>query len=147
MFGWLGWKTGWPLWRAYRRNQYLKEDVEEIFEGIAETRKQLLFHWTEENWSLLEKMEQQLSSTEEKNDENLERLFSSYLKRGQDFSELFLLDMNGRLLHIQLIVSISALPMQGDPLASLDWKNQKGKELPIWSICRSTDFENWAKHI
>lgn len=92
MFGWLGWKTGWPLWRAYRRNQYLKEDVEEIFEGIAETRKQLLFHWTEENWSLLEKMEQQLSSTEEKNDENLERLFSSYLKRGQDFSELFLLD-------------------------------------------------------
>jgi hypothetical protein len=37
MFGWLGWKQGMPLWWSYQLNKDMKEDVEEIFEGIAHT--------------------------------------------------------------------------------------------------------------
>ena len=41
MFDWLGTKKGLPLWVSWRLNHGMKKDVEQIFEGIAETRKEL----------------------------------------------------------------------------------------------------------
>lgn len=93
MFGWLGWKTGLPLWWSYRLNRHLKNDVEEIFEGIAQTRMQLLTIWVEEYWSHLDKLQEALVTEGLAGD--LEHLFTQTLKRGPDFSEVFMLDEQG----------------------------------------------------
>ena len=62
MFDWLGWKKGLPLWRSYRLNAHMKEDVEQIFEGIAETRRQLMMDWADEQWNHLDRLLQQIQS-------------------------------------------------------------------------------------
>ena len=40
MFDWLGYRQGLPLWISWRLNRNMKNDVEDIFVGIAETRKE-----------------------------------------------------------------------------------------------------------
>lgn len=99
MFGWLGWKQGLPLWWSYRLNRGLKKDVEEIFEGIAETRKHMLIDWTEAQWSHLERTLGELKSLRPdeallpvQDSEQWERLLTEALDKGLDFSELFVLD-------------------------------------------------------
>ncbi|WP_338000621.1 hypothetical protein [Paenibacillus urinalis] len=62
MFDWIGFKKGLPLWRSYQLNKNLKKDVEEIFEGIAETRMNILISWTEDYWRHLEQLLTQLKS-------------------------------------------------------------------------------------
>jgi methyl-accepting chemotaxis protein len=91
MFDWLGFKTGLPLWWSYRLNRRLKSDVEDIFEGIAQTRVQLLNGWVEEYWSHLSRLREQIQQNA-RTDVLLERLFSAAQKRGNDFSEIYLLD-------------------------------------------------------
>jgi methyl-accepting chemotaxis protein len=92
MFDWLGFKTGLPLWWSYRLNRRLKSDVEDIFEGIAQTRVQLLNGWVEEYWSHLSRLKEQIQQNSAKTDVLLERLFNATQKRGNDFSEIYLLD-------------------------------------------------------
>lgn len=92
MFDWLGFKTGLPLWWSYRLNRHLKADVEDIFEGIAETRVQLLTGWVEEYWSHLGRLREQIYESTERTPLLMGRIFNATQKRGNDFSEIFLLD-------------------------------------------------------
>ena len=97
MFDWLGFKTGLPLWWSYRLNRHLKRDVEEIFEGIAQTRMELLRTWVEEYWSHLDKLQDALrqGGSSLASGEETERAFAATRRRAPDFSELFLLDAQG----------------------------------------------------
>ncbi|QGQ99371.1 methyl-accepting chemotaxis protein [Paenibacillus psychroresistens] len=99
MFDWLGFKTGLPLWWSYRLNRRLKTDVEDIFEGIAQTRVQLLNGWVEEYWSHLSRLKEQIQQNTSKTDALLERLFNATKKRGNDFSEIYLLDENRKVVY------------------------------------------------
>jgi methyl-accepting chemotaxis protein len=98
MFDWLGFKTGLPLWWSYSLNRHLKQDVEEIFEGIAHTRMQIVHGWVEECWSHLGRLLEQLQAGgssvghTQQGDVHAERLFADTLKRGIDFSEVFMLN-------------------------------------------------------
>lgn len=97
MFDWLGFKTGLPLWWSYRLNRHLKEDIETIFEGIAQNRIQILESWVTEYWSHLERLSIQLGPNfghivqDPAGAAALEPMFASYMKRGADFSEIFLI--------------------------------------------------------
>ncbi len=79
----------------------MKEDVADIFEGIAETRMDILRTWTTEYWDHLDRLLHQLSikqtqlgATDVPADTvaSWERLFAGTQARASDFSELFLLD-------------------------------------------------------
>ncbi|AOZ93126.1 methyl-accepting chemotaxis protein [Paenibacillus crassostreae] len=100
MFEWLGFKTGLPLWWSYRLNQHMKNDIEEIFEGIAFTRMDILKDWVDEYWSHLERLLGQMVSNglyaDHYKDSGylLDSLFAASRKRGIAFSEIFLLDQN-----------------------------------------------------
>jgi methyl-accepting chemotaxis protein len=99
MFDWLGFKSGLPLWWSYRLNRGLKEDVQDIFEGIAHTRKELLTSWTTEYWSHLERLVDQMDLIAEERTRSvqswclsMDKLFASTRNRAMDLSEIFLLD-------------------------------------------------------
>ncbi|ALS20901.1 methyl-accepting chemotaxis protein [Paenibacillus naphthalenovorans] len=99
MFDWLGFKKGFPLWRSYRLNHDLKMDVEEIFEGIAETRMNVLMSWTEDYWRHLDRLLDLMRSAADgaslfsgQPSAVWDRLFADCYNRGTDFTELFLLD-------------------------------------------------------
>ncbi|MDB5055778.1 MAG: methyl-accepting chemotaxis protein [Bacilli bacterium] len=98
MFDWLGFKKGLPLWWSYRLNRGLKADVEDIFEGIAQTRMQLLNGWVEEYWSHLSRLREQIQDHSIM-EASLERMFSASHKRGGDFSEIYLLDENRKVTY------------------------------------------------
>ncbi|MBB6733772.1 methyl-accepting chemotaxis protein [Cohnella zeiphila] len=106
MFDWLGWKKGMPLWWSYRLNANNKKDVENIFEGIAETRMQILQDWTKETWRHLSRLLDQLQSvgpgvaldgTDDK--DAWDRLFGASYARAADFTELFVLDAAGTVAY------------------------------------------------
>jgi len=99
MFDWLGWKKGLPLWWSYRLNAHRKEDVEHIFEGIAETRRQLLIDWASDQWSHLDRLLQQIGSVNfqevehgSAQAEKLDTWFKASYARTQDSTELFILN-------------------------------------------------------
>nr|WP_154984778.1 methyl-accepting chemotaxis protein [Paenibacillus xylanexedens] len=99
MFDWLGWKKGLPLWWSYRLNAHRKEDVEHIFEGIAETRRQLLIDWASDHWSHLDRLLQQIGSVNfqevehgSPQAEKLDTWFKASYARTQDSTELFILN-------------------------------------------------------
>ncbi|WP_028551318.1 methyl-accepting chemotaxis protein [Paenibacillus sp. UNC451MF] len=99
MFDWLGFRKGLPLWWSYRLNRGLRADVEDIFEGIASTRMELLKSWTNEYWSHLDRLLAQIVSeislhevSKDQQSVALGKLFASVRNRALDFSEVFLLD-------------------------------------------------------
>ncbi|MGF7048885.1 methyl-accepting chemotaxis protein [Paenibacillus sp. DS2015] len=105
MYDWLGFKTGYPLWKSYRLNRHLKKDVEQIFEGIAQTRMQILETWVHEYWSYLDKLLLEVQAnglTLEQGlitGNNVERLFADCHKRGTSFSEVFVLGQERKVLY------------------------------------------------
>lgn len=99
MFDWLGWRKGLPLWWSYRLNAHLKHDVEQIFEGIAETRRQIMMDWANDQWNHLDRMLHQMESEitqdmklESSRTEKLNTWLKAGYARSQDSTELFLLD-------------------------------------------------------
>lgn len=100
MFQWLGFKTGFPLWWSYRLNHQLKNDVGDIFEGIAQTRMHILQNWVEEYWSYLDRLQLQISANGIQSDNYkestnlLRQLFAATHKRGSSFSEIFVLNQD-----------------------------------------------------
>lgn len=99
MFDWLGFRKGLPLWWSYRLNKHLKEDIEEIFEGIANTRKELLTEWATDCWTHLERYCAEAASSAQgsalwqaESAPVWERLSQAVRQRAADFSELFVLD-------------------------------------------------------
>ncbi|SDW68837.1 methyl-accepting chemotaxis protein [Paenibacillus sp. CF384] len=104
MFNWLGFRKGLPLWWSYKLNAGMKEDVADIFEGIADTRMDILTAWTTEYWDHLHRLHHQLSYRQPGAAEDdawdpstLERLFAGTRARASDFSEIFMLDEDGRV--------------------------------------------------
>ena len=106
MYDWLGLRKGLPLWWSYRVNSKLKQDVENIFEGIAETRKQVLEDWTTECWThlgrLLDQVQSvgngiQLDGTDAM--EAWDPLFQSVYARASDFTELFVMNESGVVVY------------------------------------------------
>ncbi|MHA7579286.1 methyl-accepting chemotaxis protein [Paenibacillus vandeheii] len=105
MFDWLGWRKGWPLWRSYRLNAAIQQDVEEIFEGIAETRRQLLMDWAEEQWNHLDRLLQQVRSVHPQgvlqgtvDVKALDVWFSASYTRASDSTELFMLNEQNQVV-------------------------------------------------
>ncbi len=99
MFDWLGWRKGLPLWRSYRLNAHMKEDVEQIFEGIAETRRQLMMDWADEQWNHLDRLLHQIQSVRPQDVlpgsshiSKLDTWFQSSYIRAVDSTELFMLN-------------------------------------------------------
>lgn len=99
MFDWLGFRKGLPLWWSCRLNRHLKDDVEQIFEGIASTRKELLLEWAEEYWGQLERLQREAANSvadgaiwEKESVPIWERLHEPVRQRAADFSELFVLN-------------------------------------------------------
>ncbi len=107
----MGWKQGLPLWRSFRLNSQLVDDVEDIFEGIAETRVDVLKDWTGECWRHLERLSEQIISIESNVSPNGKtdsrqgygevwmRLFETTYSRASDLTEIFLLDAQGTVVH------------------------------------------------
>ncbi|NUU64388.1 methyl-accepting chemotaxis protein [Paenibacillus agri] len=105
MFSWLGWKTGLPLWWSNRLNRNLESDIADIFEGIAETRKEILHNWAELYWGYLSRLHEQLrmlqgeSRFPEGHDYSTwESLFVATRGRAADFSEIFVLSKEGAVI-------------------------------------------------
>ncbi|WP_168121409.1 methyl-accepting chemotaxis protein [Paenibacillus sp. HB172176] len=103
MFDWLGARTGLPLWISWRLNKDLKEDVEHIFEGFAETRKELLMGWASDNWMLLERIGAQIETVIEVGADNalieqIEQLLSKAYIRAMDMTELSYLSADRTVL-------------------------------------------------
>lgn len=114
MFDWLGYRQGLPLWISWRLNRNMKNDVEDIFVGIAETRKELLFSWSHEYWGHLDRLKEQLNKDNPYHSQvgsehsrplssnarlNQEQLFSALYSRATDFTELFLLNPSGEVTY------------------------------------------------
>ncbi|WP_336762549.1 methyl-accepting chemotaxis protein [Paenibacillus sp. USHLN196] len=105
MFDWLGWRKGLPLWRSYRLNAHMKEDVEQIFEGIAETRRQLMMDWAEEQWNHLDRLLHQIQSVrpqdvlpDSSHISKLDAWFQSSYNRAVDSTELFMLNEQNQVV-------------------------------------------------
>lgn len=120
MFGWLGFKNGLPLWRSYRLNESLKSDVEEIFEGIAETRMNVLHSWAGDYWRHLERLRDQLLSAYDATTllnshdrADLDRTFTDTYSRGTDFTELFLLSNDNHVIYSTYPVHIGSTYERG----------------------------------
>ncbi|PWI32144.1 methyl-accepting chemotaxis protein [Vibrio albus] len=96
---WLPWfgSTGKIAMRkACFHNRHRKEELEETFEGIAQTRVRLLTTWANNQWAFLENAALYLASkSEESRTETLRQL----VVRGVDFSELFIADAAGNTCH------------------------------------------------
>jgi methyl-accepting chemotaxis protein len=92
---WLPWfgSTGkLAMRKACFHNRHRKQELEETFEGIAQTRVRLLTTWANNQWSFLENAALYLASkSESARTETLQQL----VVRGVDFSELFITDTSG----------------------------------------------------
>ncbi len=94
---WLPWlgatgklRMAWSCW--LNRDNY--PIVEKTFEGIADTRRRHLIHWAESNWEFLEALARQIA--EEKH--HLQALLEEWLAHAQDYSELFVTDLSGKVV-------------------------------------------------
>lgn len=102
MFDWLGWKKGFPLWISWRLNRHTHDDVSDIFEGIAQTRKELLQEWAELYWSYLDRILGQMQPELEQSNtiarDRWEQVFETVRARAADFSELFVLNLENEVV-------------------------------------------------
>lgn len=100
MFDWLGVKAGYPLWFSWTLNRELKTDVEQSFEGIADTRKELLYSWANSYWNHLDHLGERLSGLLLQDEtcsaysiqSQINELFNSTFAKAIDLTELFLLN-------------------------------------------------------
>lgn len=70
--------------------------LEQTFESVAQTRVEILTSWTENQWRFLDDAAYYLQS---KQDEDYPDVLSKLLKRNPDFSELFILNLDGKVSH------------------------------------------------
>ena len=96
--GWLPWfgKTGrlamgWACWV----NRGMTAELEQTFEGIAQTRLKNLQQWSEAHWARLGELSQGMAATWPTPDTHLLR---EALRQLPDCSELFVLDAGGEVL-------------------------------------------------
>jgi methyl-accepting chemotaxis protein len=77
-------------------NKWRYPILEEIFESIAATRVRILTEWAEQKWSTLSSMSLQISHDWPRFDEEI---LAENLRLAGDFSELFVIDTKGGVLH------------------------------------------------
>lgn len=139
MFDWLGAKVGFPLWISWQLNRDLKADVEQSFEGIAETRKELLTSWATDYWNHMGRLGEQLTALLEQDQtasassvqSQLERLFERTYARAIDMTELFFLDTQQTVISSTYAAHIGAAYDSSSCLqAGLAYSNQKGRLQP-----------------
>jgi len=94
-FGWLDFQEGFPLWWSFQLNKNRTQTIEETFEGIAKTRLDVLTGWANGQWDFLEKTALEL---EHMLSDNLEKILENKLQKSKDFTELFLLDKDKKVL-------------------------------------------------
>ncbi len=82
-------------WACYL-NKWRYPILEEIFESIATTRVRILNEWTEQQWSFLSGMSQQIAHDWPRFDADM---LAENLRLAGDFSELFVIDAGGKTLH------------------------------------------------
>ncbi|MFC0212724.1 methyl-accepting chemotaxis protein [Paenibacillus chartarius] len=134
MFDWLGFRTGLPLWRAYRRNRHLKDDVAEVFEGIAHTRQAILTQWANDCWTALDRLVEQLSGEQQSvassgvGNQAWDKAFQGAMRASPDFSEVFLLDERRTVVYSTYSAHIGTEHRADSPLsAGLDYSLQGNK--------------------
>lgn len=95
---WLPWfgKTGkLAMARSCRVNKGIYPVIERTFESIADTRVRLLQHWAQEYWDHLK----ELASSVEKDLTELDpRVLQDKRQQASDFSEVFVVDVQGKVL-------------------------------------------------
>ncbi|MGF1681422.1 methyl-accepting chemotaxis protein [Photobacterium minamisatsumaniensis] len=103
---WLPWfgKTGKiAMQRAWRLNRSRRDDLAQAFDSIANTRVNLLKTWAQNQWGFINDAALYLESkSENSRQDTLARL----LKRGTDFSELFITNVNGEIIHSSYVKQI-----------------------------------------
>ncbi|NBD24678.1 methyl-accepting chemotaxis protein [Paenibacillus sp. T1] len=104
MFDWLGFQQRMKLRASWRLNRKLKDDVKEVFEGIAETRKELLTSWTQDYWRHLDWLGTQIASAADLSEDRssptgaTDKMLASAYAKGSDWTELFVLDEECRVI-------------------------------------------------
>ncbi|MDB6047320.1 MAG: chemotaxis protein, partial [Pseudomonas sp.] len=95
---WLPWfgKTGkMAMRRSCRLNKTLYPVIEQTFESIAQTRVKLLQHWAQEYWDHLGELGSNLPGDLSQIDSTI---LTEKLNQASDMSELFVVDIHGRVL-------------------------------------------------
>ncbi len=95
---WLPWfgRTGkFAMGWSCRLNRHLYPRIEQTFEGIAQTRVRLLQSWAAAHWAHLDELAQSLGAGFAQVDG---QLLQSKRAQAPDFSELFVIDPQGRVL-------------------------------------------------
>ncbi|URN95309.1 MAG: methyl-accepting chemotaxis protein [Candidatus Pristimantibacillus lignocellulolyticus] len=97
MYGWLGYKVGAPLAKSWKHNKHLQKDIEREFDGISDTRKQLLIDWTSDTWHAMDRLSEQCieklnSNPSDQAEGWLVPLLQKTYMKSIDFTELFVLN-------------------------------------------------------
>lgn len=92
---WFGGNAKFKLWWSCIINKTTYTAVEQTFEGIAATRVKLLHIWTENHWDHLQTL---VSSLNINNLENSHTILKNKLGSGTDFSEIFIINVEGKIL-------------------------------------------------
>ncbi|PZD97790.1 methyl-accepting chemotaxis protein [Paenibacillus sambharensis] len=139
MFGWIGWRKGMGLWLSYKLNAGLRTDVEEIFEGIAETRRDLLMDWSHECWSHMDRLKEKLLEARGCSETSgfgvqpqlIRPILEHAYGRAADFTELFVLSAEGEVIASTSLSHERALYNQDSILnPALAWcRKDAGKRL------------------
>lgn len=81
----------------YVANRHRREQAEQIFEGISNGRKIALYNWFKDRWLQLDVVKKTLISSQGTN-EMLQEIVSDFQKRSQTMIEVFLCDVNGKVV-------------------------------------------------
>ncbi|RYY81046.1 MAG: methyl-accepting chemotaxis protein, partial [Chitinophagaceae bacterium] len=95
---WLPWfgKTGKiAMGWSCRLNRSAYPVIEQTFEAIAQTRVQLLHNWTREQWEHLAELAETLGRDIAHTDR---RALMDKLSQAEDFSELFVVGVDGKVI-------------------------------------------------
>jgi hypothetical protein len=93
---WLGSTGKLKLFAPCVLNNSRYAQIEETFQGIAETRKKILFQWVEFNWHFLQKLADKLAVNFGHADTR--DILKQMKLNVEDFSELFIIDTHGRVI-------------------------------------------------
>lgn len=93
---WLGQTGKLALYKSCFLNRHIYSSVEQTFEGIAATRVKILNQWIASQWEQLQFVSEQIAPTFPEIDLNL---LEERLAAAPDFSELFVINMQGSIVN------------------------------------------------
>lgn len=87
---------------SYILNKNIEESAEKIFEGIAGGREKALYNWFKDSWAAIEITRDTIISCVEKRsfkEEMVNELLNLKKEQYKDFSEIFILDSEGKVMY------------------------------------------------